>query len=164
MVAPSWCLFGNSTPQNEQGENSFSFDTPWGTCMGLVDVLKTKDTQPPWNLHMEGVQVVVEQKVHVTPLGVQRWDGVLWIHPRRRTKLLGPLCAKLQLNVDNDLFEKWVYQEVGLFTRVEALGSNNYLSKYEHLKHLLGLNEDGGVHGRRRPFAPQGSNWKWNHP
>jgi len=26
---------------------------------------------------MEGVQVVVEQKVHVTPLGVQRWDGVL---------------------------------------------------------------------------------------
>jgi hypothetical protein len=113
---------------------------------------------------MEGVQVAVEQKVHATPLGVQRWDGVLRIHLRRWNELLGPLCAKLQLNVDNGLFEKGIYQEVGLFTRVETLGSENYLSKYEHLEHLLGLNEDGGMHGRRRPSAPQGSNWKRNHP
>jgi hypothetical protein len=55
----------------------------------------------------------------------------------------------------NEFTKKLVF-----FTRVEALGSNNYLSKYEHLKHLLGLNEDGGMHGRRRPSTPQGSNWK----
>jgi hypothetical protein len=59
------------------------------------------------------------------------------------------------LNVDNGPFEKGIYQEVGLFTKVEALGSKNCLSKYEHPRHLSRLNEDGGVHGRRRPSAPQ---------
>jgi hypothetical protein len=43
---------------------------------------------------MEGIQVVVEQKVHATPLGVQRWDGVLRIHLRRWTKLLGKTLVK----------------------------------------------------------------------
>jgi len=61
------------------------------------------------------------------------------------------------------LKKKFTKKLVFLRGLIEALGSKNYLSKYKHLEHLLGFNEDDGVHGRK-PSASQGSNWKWNHP
>jgi hypothetical protein len=41
----------------------------------MVDVLKTEYTQPPWNLHMERIQVVVEWEVHITP-PCAIWNGM----------------------------------------------------------------------------------------
>jgi hypothetical protein len=51
------------------------------THVGVVDVLKTKDTQSPRNPNMGGVQVVVGQKVHVAPFGVLGWNGTPRAHP-----------------------------------------------------------------------------------
>jgi hypothetical protein len=39
---------------------------------------------------------------------------------------------------------------------LEALSLENCLSKDTHPKHLLGLDENGGMYGGRRPFMPQG--------
>jgi hypothetical protein len=44
---------------------------------------------------MGGVQVAIEQKVHIIPLGVQRWDGVFKAHPRKWSEFPGLLCVKL---------------------------------------------------------------------
>ncbi len=69
--------------------------------MGLVDVSKAKDTQPPWNPHMGGIQTTIKWKVHIIPLSVQGWDGALRAHPIKRwSGLLAPLCANFQSNVD----------------------------------------------------------------
>jgi len=44
---------------------------------------------------MGRIQVVVKQKVHATPFGVQGWDGVLGAHPRTWRRLFGQLCVRL---------------------------------------------------------------------
>jgi hypothetical protein len=58
---------------------------------------------------MGGVQIIVERKVDAITFGVERQDGVFTIHLRKWSKLLGPLCAKLQWNVDNGPFERGIY-------------------------------------------------------
>jgi len=44
---------------------------------------------------MGKIQVVVKQKVHGAPFGVQGWDGILKVHPRTWSGLFGPLCVRL---------------------------------------------------------------------
>jgi hypothetical protein len=49
--------------------------------------------------------------------------------------------------VDYGFSKKGICHKIGLFVWAKTLGSKNYLSKDGHLNHLLGLDEDGGVHG-----------------
>ncbi len=65
------------------------------------------------------------------------------------------LCPRLQSYVDYGPPEGGVCQEVSLMW-LEALSLENCLSKDTHPKHLLGLDENGGMYGGRRPFMPQG--------
>jgi hypothetical protein len=42
---------------------------------------------------------------------------------------------------------KKICQEIKLLLRIETLGLQGRLSKYSHLGHLPGFNENGGMHG-----------------
>lgn len=45
----------DEAPQNQQGANPFHLDFVEETHVGVVDVSKTRDTQPAWNPHMGGI-------------------------------------------------------------------------------------------------------------
>ncbi len=60
VVTPSWGMFGNPTPWIKQKTNPLHLDFPQGAHMGLVDVSKVEDTQPPWILHMGRIQVAIK--------------------------------------------------------------------------------------------------------
>jgi len=129
MVAPSIRVHGNTTPQKWQGVDSFHSNLVEGAIMGMVDVLKVGDTWPTWNLHMGGVQIMTEWKVHATPLGVSGLDGVFKTHPRGWLGLVGCLCPGLQLHVKCGPFEGWVCSKVDLFAWTQTLGVENNLLK-----------------------------------
>ncbi len=66
------------------------------------------------------------------------------------------LCSKLHSYVAYGPLEGGICPKVGLPTWFEALGLENCLSKDTHPRHLLGLDENGGVYEGQRPLTPQG--------
>ncbi len=103
---------------------------------------------------MGRVQIMVEQKIHTTPLGVQGWDGPLGTCPRGWARLSNKLYPRLQLDVDHGPPKVGACREVDFLTWFETFGLENYLSKDGHLEHLPRFDEDCGVHGKWRPSAP----------
>jgi len=49
---------------------------------------------------MGRIQVTPRHKVHTTPLGASRWDGVVGVHPMGHKGLVGHLRPRLLSNVN----------------------------------------------------------------
>jgi hypothetical protein len=62
VVAPSWSMSRNPTPRIGQRANPLHLDFLQGTHMGLMDVSKAKDTQPPWILYLGRIQTMIKQR------------------------------------------------------------------------------------------------------
>jgi hypothetical protein len=102
-------------------------------------------------------------KVHVAPLSVEGWDGIVRVHLRGWSGFLGLLCVKFIPNVDSSLFRKGICEEIKLPLWIETLGLYECLSKDSHLGDLLGFDESGGMHGGWKPSTPQVWNQKQTH-
>jgi hypothetical protein len=62
VVAPSWSMSRNPAPRIGQRANPLHLDFLQGTHMGLMDVSKAKDTQPPWILYLGRIQTMIKQR------------------------------------------------------------------------------------------------------
>ncbi len=96
MATPSQGVYGDAMLRNWQEADPFCSNSIIRAHIGMVDVLKTWNTRPPWKPHIGGIQIAVGWEVHATPLGTSGWDGTLGVHPREQQGLLGHLRPRLQ--------------------------------------------------------------------
>jgi hypothetical protein len=84
MATPSQGVYGDAMLRNQQGADPFCSNSIIGAHMGVVDLLETWDTQPPWKPPIGGIQIAIGWEVHAAPLGASGWDGALGAHPKEQ--------------------------------------------------------------------------------
>jgi hypothetical protein len=77
MACPSGGLYGNTTLCIKCKMIPISPNSIEGSCFRLVDGLEKKNAKFAYHFDMGIIQVMVGQKVHIAPLSLLGWYGIL---------------------------------------------------------------------------------------